>query len=182
MKSALLLVAAILLLSLSPTAVFAKGSSIGIYAVVDKVIFDKDGPSPNSIRISGVFVVPVPMSSGSYKDPQQGYLYFRIPSGAEQAARADWDKLKAAAGTGQVVGFAFYWVPDPSDTNGNPHHSLEVTLHASGDAASPEVYPLSHPKGIVRAGDESDFDNRVAAQLQKLYFKTHDQGLLPFAH
>ncbi|MGD0956978.1 MAG: hypothetical protein ABR953_09115 [Candidatus Acidiferrales bacterium] len=168
MKPALSLVAAMLLLALTPIAVIAKGSSIGIYAVIDQVTFDREGPSPNLIRISGVFVVPVPVSSGSYKAPQQGYLYFRIPLGAEQAVRTDWNKLKAVAGTGQVVGFAFYWVPDPSDPNGNPHHSLEVTVHANGGAASPEVYPLSHPKGIVKAGDESDFDNRIGTQLQKV--------------
>jgi hypothetical protein len=132
-------------------------------------MFDQDGPSPNTVRVSGVFVLPVPMSSGSYKPPQRGYLYFRVPPGAEQAAltRKDWAQIKSVAGTGQVVGFAFYWVPNPSDPYGNPHHSLnEVSVRTGGDAESPDVYPLSHPNGVVRAGDESDFDEGIAAQLQ----------------
>jgi hypothetical protein len=144
----------------------AKGSSVGIYAIIDQVTFDKDGPSPNLIRISGVFAVPVPMSSADYQAPQRGYLYFRIPPGAEHAAQEDWKQLKAAEGTRQVVGFAFYWVPNPADPGGNPHHSLEVSIHLNGESAQPEDYPISNPNGVVRAGTrDSDFDPRVAASL-----------------
>jgi len=173
------LAAALLLLSLAPSVVMAKGNSIGIYAVVDQVTFDQDGPSPNTIRISGVFVLPVPMSSGDYKPPQRGYLYFRVPPGVEQAARArkDWAQLKTVAGTGRVVGFAFYWVPNPSDLYGNPHHSLEeVSVRTGGDAASPDVYPLSHPKGVVQAGDRSDFEERIAAELQNFELANTGRG------
>jgi hypothetical protein len=94
-------------------------------------------------------MVPVPESSGSFKSPQRGYLYFHIVPGAELAARAEWKQLKDAAGTGRVVGFAFYWVPDPSDPLGNPHHALEVAVHQNGEAAPPEDDPLPFPEGIV---------------------------------
>ena len=147
----------------------AKGGSVGIYAVIDQLTFDQDGPSPNTIRISGVFVLPVRMSSGEYKPPQRGYLYLRVPPGAEQASlsRKDWAQLKTVAGTGKVVGFAYYWVPNRDDPESNPHHSLEeVTVRTVGDATSPDVYPPSHPKGIVQASDQSDFDERIAATLQ----------------
>ena len=110
MKAAFASVAAVLLLSLAPAAVFAKNVSIGIYAVIDQVTFEPDGASPNLVRISGVFVVPIPMSSGDYRTPQRGYLYFRIRPAMEQASRRDWNQLKSIAGTGQVVGFAQYWV------------------------------------------------------------------------
>jgi hypothetical protein len=167
MKSAFVSVAAALLLSLAPTAVFAKHGSIGIYAVVDEVTFEP-GASPNLVRISGVFAVPFPMSSGDYRTPQRGYLYFRIRPGMEQASRKDWSELKSIAGTGQVVGFAQYWVPNPGDPNGNPHHSLEVTVHADNDATSPDAYPLPNLKGIVKHGDKGDPDfDKIAAQLQK---------------
>ncbi len=95
MKSAVLLFATLLLLSLATATAAAKSSSIGIYAVIDEVKFDQDGPSSNLVRISGVFIVPRPMSSGEYQTPQRGYLYFRISPGAEQAARKDWNQLKA---------------------------------------------------------------------------------------
>ena len=53
MKPAFASVAAVLLLSLAPAAVFAKNVNVGIYAVIDQVTFDPDGASPNLVRISG---------------------------------------------------------------------------------------------------------------------------------
>jgi hypothetical protein len=86
-----------------------------------------------------------------------------------QAARKDWTQLKAVAGTGQVVGFAFYWVPNPSDPQGNPHHSLEVKVRSDGDAALPDLYPIPHPKDVVKAGDHDHaFDENIAAQLHTI--------------
>jgi len=168
MRPALILVVVALLLSLTPTSMIAKNATIGIYAVIDAVTFEPDGSSPNFIRISGVFVVPVPISSGQYRSPQRGYLYFRIRPGMEQATRKDWNELKTVAGTGRAVGFAQYWMPNLNDPQGNPHLSLEVKVHTDGDAASPEVYPLPHPKGIVKAGDKEDFQfDNIVAQLQK---------------
>jgi hypothetical protein len=168
MRPVLILVVVVFLLSLSSTSVTAKNATIGIYAVIDAVTFEPDGSSPNFIRISGVFVVPVPISSGQYRSPQRGYLYFRIPPGMEQATRKDWNELKTLAGTGRAVGFGQYWVPIPNDPQGNGYQSLEVRVHADGEAASPEVYPLPHAKGIVKAGDKEDFQfDKIVAQLQK---------------
>jgi hypothetical protein len=86
----------------------------------------------------------------------------------EQATRKDWNELKTVAGTGRAVGFAQYWVPNPNDLHGNPHHSLKVRVHADGEVALPEAYPLPHPKGIVKAADHDDrnFEN-IVAELQK---------------
>ncbi len=147
MRPALTLVAVASLLSLTSASLIAKNGTIGIYAIIDEVTFAPDGSSPNLIRMSGVFVVPVPMSSGMYKDPQSGYLYFRIP----------------------VVGFAQYWVPNPADPNGNPHRSLEVIVHRNNDEAPPDIYPLANPKGIVKRGDKYDPDfDKIAARLRSL--------------
>jgi hypothetical protein len=168
MKQTLSLVATVWLLSLTPTAVFAKIATIGIYAVIDEVTFERDGPSSTRIRISGVFVVPVPMSSGAYKAPQRGYLYFKIPSGLEEETLKDWSALKAAAGTGRAVGFVEYFESNPNDPHGNPHHSLEVAIHTVGDGASPDLYPHPHLKGIVTSGDMDDRDfEKIAGQLRK---------------
>jgi hypothetical protein len=167
MKLTVVLFAAALVLSLAPIPVLAKNASTGIYAVVDQVTFESDGASPDLIRISGVFVVPV-FSSGQYKPPQRGHLYFRVRPGMEQAIRKDWNELKSFAGTGKVVGFGQYWVPNPADAQGNPHRSLEVTVHADKNFPSPESYPLPNRKGIVTQGDADDPNfGRIAAQLQK---------------
>jgi hypothetical protein len=168
MKSAVLLFGTILLVSMATNAA-AKSTSIGIYAAIDEVKFDQGGPSSNMVRISGIFIVPKRMSSGEYQTPQRGYLYFRISPGAEQAARKDWNQLKAVAGTGQVVGFALYWVPNPGDAQGNPHHSLEVKVRSDRDTTAPDVYPIPHPSGVVKAGDHNRaFDEKIAARLQTI--------------
>jgi hypothetical protein len=67
MKPPFLLVAALAFLLLLPSnSVIAKNVSVGIYGIVDQVTFEPAGNSPNFIRTSGVFVVPVTLSSGSY--------------------------------------------------------------------------------------------------------------------
>jgi hypothetical protein len=58
---------------------FAKNGNVGIYGIVDKVVFEPDGSTPERIQIWGLFVVPVPISSGLHKVPQQGVLYFSVP-------------------------------------------------------------------------------------------------------
>ena len=141
---------------------FAKAATIGIYAIIDQVTLE-----PDAIRISGVFVVPIPMSSGKYGDPERGRLYFRIPSEMAPAARKDWNELKALAGTGQVAGFCQYWVPNLSDPYGNPHHSLILKVRTGGETEAPEVYPLPHAGGVLKKGSENDPDfEKIAAALR----------------
>jgi hypothetical protein len=173
-KTALLLVAvSVILLSVSLGTALAKNTTVGIYAIVSQVAFEPNGTSPNRVRISGVFVVPVRMSSGSYQKPQRGYLYFRIAPGAGQATRRDWNELKTIEGSGEVVAFGQYWVPNRDDPQGNPHHSLEVTVHAEGESgATPDVYPIALARGVTRAeaivrnvDHDPDADN-IGEQLQ----------------
>jgi hypothetical protein len=152
------------------TTSIAKNGGVGIYAIVDKVAFEPDTSSPERVRIDGTFAVPIRMSSGDYAPPKRGFLYFKTAAGREHAARRDWAALTSVAGTGEVIGFAFYWVPD-AHTGGNPHHTLEVTVHRNGAAASPDDYPLSFaevlPKenAIVKAGNPA-FDTVVLKQLK----------------
>ena len=102
--------------------------------------------------------MPVPMSSGDYRAPKRGYLYFSIVPGLEDATRQDWSKLKEVAGTGKCVGFGEYWVANPLDDYGNPHHSFDVRVHKEDETSRPEPYPIPHRRGIVLTGDNSDPD------------------------
>lgn len=152
MKPALFRVAvSVILLSALLSSVLAKGTTVGIYAIVSQVTFELNENSPNGVRISGVFVVPDRMSSGRYQKPQRGYLYLKAVPGAEQATRQDWNALKAIAGSGSVVAFGDYWVPSPDDQRwGNPHHLLEVTVHAEGESgATPDVY-IPRQGGVMK--------------------------------
>jgi len=162
MRTAVIVLLMCATIMLSTNVAIAKGSTVAIYAIVDKVAFEPNEESPDRIRIWGVFVVPVPLSSGQYKPPQRGYVYFRIDPGLKRAEE-EWAGLKAIAGTDQVIGFGQYWVNNTADPTGNPHHSLEVRVYNEGEEGIPSVYPLPHKRGIVRNGDESDlkFDNIV---------------------
>jgi hypothetical protein len=168
MKLALMILSLCAVLALSTTIGIAKRTTIGIYAIVDKVEFEPDENSPERIRIWGVFVVPVPMSSGQYKASQRGYLYFSIAPGMEGVVKQEWSDLKAFAGTGQGIGFGQYWVANPADPSGNPHQSLKVKVHSEGVAVVPDVYPMPHARGILKNGDKADPDfETIMTQLQK---------------
>jgi hypothetical protein len=172
MKPVFLLVAAsAFLLLLSSNLTTAKNVGVGIYAIVEHVAFEPDAGSPNFVRITGLFVVPVSLSSGSYRSARRGHLYFRITPGTEQATRRDWDELRSFAGSGKVVAFGQYWVPNPNDPQGNPHHSLEVRVHTeSGGPAVPDFYPIPQPRGVTEVkGWDKDYDpdsDKIAAQLR----------------
>lgn len=171
----LFLAVSVILLSVSISSVLAKCATLGIYAIVDKVTFEPNGSDPNCIRIAGVFVVPFRMSSGGYQKPQRGYLYLKIAPGAEETTRRDWNELKAVAGSGKVVAFGYYWVPNPNDPQGNPHHSLEVTVHAEG-SPTPDVYPIPLPgvrkgEAIVHNPEIAQTDcnaDKIVEQLQEV--------------
>lgn len=173
MKLALLrLTVSVLLLPLTLSSVLAKNTTVAIYGIVSRVTFE-----PNDcVRISGIFVVPVHMSSGDYQKPQRGYLYLKFEPDAEQAIRREWNDLKAIAGSGKVVAFGQYWVPNPYDPQGNPHHSLEVTVHPESEiGATPDVYPIPLPGGVTKAealahGEDSDPDaDKITTQLQEAW-------------
>jgi hypothetical protein len=125
-KSILPLLTAGMLTAAMSTTGIAKNGGVGIYAIVDKVTFEPDGASPERVRIDGTFVVPIRMSSGNYAPPKRGFLYFTTVPGREDAARRDWAAPTSVAGTGGVIGFAFYWVPNPRDPSGKEQ---EVRRH-----------------------------------------------------
>jgi hypothetical protein len=159
----------ILLLVVAVTAMlgytaFAKGGSIGIYAIVDKVVLEPDEANPERIRIWGTFIVPVRRSSGAHQRPQRGYLYYSLPTGREEVVKREWLELKSVAGTGRAVGFAAYWML--SSRTPGAHTSLEVRVRQDGDTTAPDVYPRAI--GVLERddGNNPEFD-RFIAELEK---------------
>jgi hypothetical protein len=62
-------------------------------------------------------------------------------------------------------------VPNPNDPQGNPHHSLEVKVHAeSGVPATLDVYPIPQPGGVMEVkGWSKEYDpdaNKIATKLR----------------
>ena len=160
-----------LILSLLATRAMAKGGeTIGVFALIDRVTLDQGGPSSDTIKIFGVFMVPTPHSSNSWSAPQRGYLYFRVPRGAESDARKEWNQFKTLAGKRQVIGFASWWSPNPNAAG--VHYPLEVTVWSeTKPPGTPEPYPLAF--GVIRRAsvDHPDFEE-IASELL-MYVRLH---------
>jgi len=116
----------------------------GIYARVDKVIFEPNASSPERIQIWGAFAIATKENRSTYQTAQRGYLYFSLKPGKEEVCRKEWTDLVAVAGTGQLVGFG--------------GRSQPARLRKASDApADPDVYPLDH--GISKVADfKNDYD------------------------
>ena len=176
MKSLLVaLVSTALILSVLATRAVAKGENIGIFALIDQVTFSREGPSRDTVKISGVFLVPTPRSDSSWSAPQPGYLYFRVPGSAATDDRSEWNQLKALAAKGKVIGFASWWVPNPNPADVT-HTPLEVTVWSdSNPKATPEPHPVANPDGIIQTpGKYHPNFKEIAADLLN-YSRLHPE-------
>jgi hypothetical protein len=133
---------------------------IGVYGIVEKVVFEPNEVAPERVQIWGVFVTPIPMSSFQRQAPKRGYLYFATNPGREGSDRREWAELKAVAGTGRGVGFLKYWV-----SGARGYTALDLAVHADSGAASPAPYPESLSAGVVMMGDYEN-ERSILTQLQ----------------
>jgi hypothetical protein len=128
---------------------------VGVYAVVDKVVLEPNGTSPQRIQIWGVFA-PWESYGDVYAAPKRGYLYYKIADRSNgKVERAEWTDLKALAGTGQGVAF------------GQRHQAPGRIRPASEKPTSPDDYVLG--SGLTRVGWGGYQDNmkRVIQEIQK---------------
>jgi hypothetical protein len=87
-------------------ATLSASDPVGIYAIVEKVIFEPSEAAPQRVQIWGAFAFADTTRGGDYyAKPQVGYLYYTLPAGNEAIARNEWADLKSVAGTGQGVAF-----------------------------------------------------------------------------
>jgi hypothetical protein len=88
---------------------------LGVYGIVDKVVFEPSEAAPQRIQVWGVFIVAPYSASGSpiIAAPKRGYLYYKLPAPgpAAELVKKEWSDLKAAAGTGQAVAFGGGFLP-----------------------------------------------------------------------
>jgi hypothetical protein len=91
------------------TQVRASGT-IGIYAIVEKVVLEPNDKAPTRIQVWGAFAYAdgVPGQGGAASNAKRGYLYFRLPDANTESTLKEWADLKAIAGTGQAIGFGYY--------------------------------------------------------------------------
>ena len=90
---------------------------LGIYGIIDKVVFEPSEQNAERIQLWGAFAYMdgdgVTTNGLTISPARRGYLYFKTRSAYPghttdqqvQATRNEWADLKSVAGTGQAVGF-----------------------------------------------------------------------------
>jgi hypothetical protein len=126
-------------------AAVAASGPIGIYGIIERVVFEPDEQTAQRIQVWGAFAYAEPGAPTTISPVVRGYLYFQLPeSDPADVARREWSDLKAVAGTTQAVAFGSWFYggrfgalrPDGASTPG-PYMRVRP---ASERPASPAVY------------------------------------------
>jgi hypothetical protein len=112
---------------------------IGIYARIDKVVFEPGAIDPERVQIWGAFALASKENRNSYEPARRGYLYYSLKPGKEEVCRKEWADLKAKAGTDQIIGFGGRDMPTGH------------VRKADEKATDPDVYPVGF--GLVKMSD-----------------------------
>jgi hypothetical protein len=103
---------------------------IGIYALIDKVVLEPSEGNPQRVQIWGAFSVADRADRNAYSPPVRGYFYYALPGEKDETARAEWNDLKATAGSGQIIAFASRYKPTGRVRTGAPPTGT-VAFHES---------------------------------------------------
>ncbi len=113
---------------------------VGIYAVVDKVMFEpSDGPAERVV-VSGVFCLAV-NGGDKYTEPQRGFLYYTLVKDKDELCRKEWADFKKVAGSGQCIAF------------GSRYGRKGTVRKPGSDLKDADVYPLGF--GVQKVGDDN---------------------------
>jgi hypothetical protein len=180
MKKLITVAVACLVLLFSLRTSLASGP-VGIYGIVEKVIFEPNEQAPERVQVWGAFAYADGTGGRalSISPAKRGYLYFRLPTvipgstepSQVETVRKEWADLKAVAGTGQAIAFGSWGYR----SNNRPPHLLERGSRG-GEAADMRVRPASEAPaspaayqtnaGIVKLGADGSHA-AVVKQLQE---------------
>jgi hypothetical protein len=93
------------LVIVAAVAVIEASDRVGIYGVIDKVVFEPNAENPERVQLWGSFAVAKRNDRDFYEPVERGYLYFRLASDQRQA-RAEWKDLQSLAGTKKIAAFS----------------------------------------------------------------------------
>lgn len=185
MKTATCIALALMVLA-GPASLNASGP-LGIYGIVEKVVFEPDEKAPERIQVWGAFAYVDLRSEPdrAVSAPQRGYLYLTLPvvlpasKSQVDVIRREWADLKAVAGTGRAVGFGNWGYSGrfsglrPDAPSSQPPHIFEASPKG-GTLTDLRVRPASEAPtapagyqtnaGIVRL----DADGSHAAIVKQL--------------
>jgi hypothetical protein len=125
---------------------------LGIYGIVEKVVFEPDDRTPERVQVWGAFAYVERGRSPQLSSAQRGYLYFRLPTFGEsvETVRNEWADLEAVAGTRQAVGFGTWGYIGrfeglrPDARSSMPPYILERRPNG-GEPTDLRVRPASEP-------------------------------------
>jgi len=129
---------------------------VGVYAMVERVVFEPSEAAPKNVQIWGAFTPSVEPPRPTYKPEQaygpieRGYMYFTCAADKAKVCAAEWSDLNSVAGKSEVVGFSSRW----------PRFTARVRP-ASETPASPDTYISNF--GVVKVGKYGDYPTLVAA-------------------
>jgi len=137
------------------TAIVVQASDrIGVYAVVDKVVFEPNDQNPERLQVWGAFAVATRNDRDNYDAVQRGYLYFTA-AGSTAMTRAEWNDLKSVAGTKRIVGFS-------------SRFGQTVRVRASTDkATTPDSYVTGIGVNVVQPNTEYAPIKALASQISR---------------
>jgi hypothetical protein len=78
---------------------------IGVYAVIEKVVFEPSQGPPERVQVWGAFATAETRNNDDYSGPQKGYLYYSCPAQQLTTCRNEWADLQSVAGKAAGVGF-----------------------------------------------------------------------------
>src|SRR5437660_5080207 len=124
---------------------------VGVYALVDKVVFEPNETNPERVQIRGAFAIAEGYGY-TYKKAERGYLYYKVNPDKPKACRNEWADLKAVAGTGQIVAF------------GSRYGDKGTLRKTDAKPETPDVYPVA--MGLTKVTEGKDYE--PLTQLAKL--------------
>jgi hypothetical protein len=129
---------------------------VGVYAIVERVVFEPSETAPRNVQIWGAFTAAVQPETRSYKPEEaygpvgRGYLYYTCAPAQLSSCTAEWNDLNSVAGKTEVVGFGTRW--------GSQKPRLRLVTETP---ASPDPYLMN--VGVVKVGKYAEYPSLVAA-------------------
>ena len=131
-----ILAAAVLGTCVAATVAVYASDFTGVYAVVDKVVFEPSDTAPARVQIWGAFAVSDGQKGSNYKPAEKGYLYYACEPGKESICRNEWADIKSVAGKDSGIGLGYRYAP------------VGRIRKADEKPAAPDVYPIH--AGVVK--------------------------------
>ena len=125
---------------------------LGIYGIIEKVVFEPNDKTPERVQVWGAFAyveTSIVGQSLTVSKPARGYLYFRLGGASDTVVRNEWNDLKSVAGTGEAVGFGKWGYIggfgrlQPDTASGTPPYILERSGPNSARTTDLRVRPAT---------------------------------------